>query len=330
MSKLTIAAATSHALASTAMEEASRVGEHTVGVDHLFLALVVNEQQAGQALRGLGISLEAAREAVADQHASQLASLGIHASTPAHSRIAVRQNVDYVWGRAALEVMKRSAAGSSRGDADAVLRELLAEPSGLIDAILQRLGTTPDVVRDRLDDAERDASRQQHTFDAPSISGASESFVPASPSAIWEMLADPTRMAEWDPSTGGVENAPARIEGGSTWVAHAPTEQPDGTPNRVKPAYRTAQVEITDLEPMHRIEWLFTRPDAPEANHRRISIELEPAAGGTQLLLSSAWVPSPAARRRGMPLRWMLRPANRFFMWMQLSQLSSSISRAFR
>lgn len=167
MSKLTIAAATSHALASTAMEEASRVGEHTVGVDHLFLALVVNEQQAGQALRGLGISLEAAREAVADQHASQLASLGIHASTPGHSRIAVRQNVDYVWGRAALEVMKRSAAGSSRGDADAVLRELLAEPSGLIDAILQRLGTTPDVVRDRLDDAERDASRQQHTFDAP-------------------------------------------------------------------------------------------------------------------------------------------------------------------
>lgn len=330
MSKLTTAAVTSHALSVTAMEEASRRGDRTVGIDYLILALIVNEQVAGQVLRSFGITLDEARETIDTQHTEQLSSLGIHADAPAPGPIMFHETGDFEWSGSALVIMKRSAARSNTGDAAAVLRELLVEPSGLIDAILQRLGTTPDAVRVRLDDAERYPARRQHTFDASSISGTSESFVPAQPSAIWELLAAPTRMAEWDPSTGSIENAPARIEVGSTWLTHAPTELPDGTPNRVKPAYRTAQVEITDIEPLHRIEWLFTRPDAPEANLRRIRIELEPAAGGTQLLLSSAWVPSPASRRRRIPLRWMLRPAHRFFMWMQLSQLSSSISRALR
>jgi hypothetical protein len=83
-------AATAQALSLTAMEEASRRGQREADIDDLFLALVVSEQIAGQVLRWTGITLDAALEAVAAQHAAQLESIGITADLPdpgtAHSR----------------------------------------------------------------------------------------------------------------------------------------------------------------------------------------------------------------------------------------------------
>ena len=90
MSKLTTTAATAHTLSLTAMEEASRLGQRTADIDHLFLALVVSEQRAGQVLRSLGITLDSAREAVVTQHAEQLASLGIET----HSRVILYDDSD--------------------------------------------------------------------------------------------------------------------------------------------------------------------------------------------------------------------------------------------
>lgn len=331
MSKLTAAAATSHSLSVTAMEEASRLGERTAGIDHLFLALVVNEQVAGQVLRSLGITLDAARDAVAAQHAEQLASLGIQSPAPTPNRITFHETRDYEWGEGALDILKHATGGKKRGDAGAVLRELLVEPSGLIEAVLIRLDTTPDAVAARLDDAERYPARAQHSFDPGALSGTSESFVPAHVAEVWELLADPARMADWEPGTGSVDGVPAHIGIGSSWEAHALRESPNRKPLRVKPAYRTARVELTDIQERHRIEWCFSWPDAPKANMRRVAITLEPAAGGTQLTLSTAWVRTRAAGSRSLPLlRWLLRPAHRFAIWIQLMQLSSSISRVFR
>lgn len=48
MSKFTDAATTSHTLSVAAMEEASRFGQRSTDIDHMFLALVVSEQVAGQ------------------------------------------------------------------------------------------------------------------------------------------------------------------------------------------------------------------------------------------------------------------------------------------
>lgn len=331
MSKFTAAAATSHTLSLTAMEEASRRGERTAGIDHLLLALVVNEQVAGQVLRSLGITLESAREAVDAQHAEQLASLGIHSNAPAPGPITFHGTGDYEWGPSALEVVKHSAESKKKGDAAAVLRELIAEPSGLIEAILRRLGATSEVVLDRLGEAERYPVRAQQNPVSGALSGSSVSFVPAEVGRVWELLADPARMPEWEPGTGGVEDLPPHVKVGSSWVARALLERSDGKSLRVPPERRKARVELTAYEATHRIEWCFNWPDVPTSNTRRVRIELEPAAGGTQLLLSAAWVRSPSARRRRIPLLpWLLRPLHRFFMWMQLAQLSGSISRAFR
>lgn len=334
MSKITATAATSHVLSVTAMEEASRTGERTAGIDHMFLALVVNEQLAGQVLRSLGITLDAAREAVAAQHAEQLASLGIRAEAPAPGRITFHETGDYQWSERALDIIKRSAERERRGDAAAVLRALVAEPSGFIETVLGRLGTSPEEVRARLDEAERFPGAPQHTFEEATLSGASESFAPAPIEEVWELLADPARMPEWEPSIGGVEDLPPRPVAGASWTTRALLERPDGKPLRVKPEYRRGAAELVALEEPHCIEWRFTWPDAPKSNARRVRIELEPAAGGTQLRTSLAWDRDPERAkprlRLGRLLRPLLRPVYRFVLWMQLMQLGGGISRAFR
>lgn len=331
MSKLTAAAATSHTVSVTAMEEASRLGDRTAGLDHLLLALTVNEQIAGQVLRSFGVTLEAARAAVAEQHAEQLASLGIQSTGRPPGRITFHETGTSEWSAGALAVIKRSAEGKKKGDAAAVLRELIAEPSGLIEAILHRVDVTPEALRDRLDEVERYPARSQHTFASTPVSGSSESFVPAEIAQVWDLLADPMRMAEWEPGTASVGSVSPSVDIGSCWEVRALQERPDGKPIRVKPQYRTARVELTGFEEQRRIEWCFTWPDAPKSNARRVAIELEPAAGGTHLLISTAWIRNSDATRTRIPmLRWLMRPVHRFAIWIQIMQISTSISRVFR
>lgn len=329
MSRFMGAAATSHTLSVAAMEEASRFGQRTADVDHLLLALVVNEQVAGQALRSLGITLDSARTAVAAQHADQLATLGVHADLP-EGQIVFHETGGYHWGERVNDVIKRANLGKRRGDAAAVLRQLVAEPSGLIEAILHRLGTSPRVVVERLDEAER------HSVEAPQrsatsrdhLSGVVDSFIPASVGQVWELLVDPSRMPEWEPSIGRVDEAPVRPRMGDSWIARARTQRADGKPNRVKRQLRTQRVELTALEPGQVIAWVFRYPDAPTANTRYVRVDMEAATGGTQLRIALTW--QRGARWRPPAPAWFMRPLARFSVWLQLSQISGGISRTFR
>lgn len=331
MSKFTTSAATAHMLSLTAMEEASRLGQRTADIDHLFLALVVSEQLAGQVLRGLGITLDSARDAVAQQHAEQLASLGIDAPTPSVSRIVFHETGGYEWSERALKVIKRSSAGKRSGDASAVLRELIAEPSGLIEAVLMRLGAPPKAVLAKLDQT-KDYPAQQEA-NSGRLSGASEAFVPAPVDWVWALLTDPTRMPEWEPSIGNVDASGQTPEIGTTWAARTRTQRSDGKPVRVKPEFITQRIEFLALERNRCIAWRFAYPDAPNSNAKRVKIALEPTAGGTKLRLAIAWEPNPERRQPGFSrflLRPLIRPWTKYLIWIQLSQLSSGISRALR
>lgn len=80
---------------------------------------------------------------------------------------------------------------------------------------------------------------------------------------------------------------------------------------------------------MVAIEWTTTWPDSTTSNARRTRIELEPAAGGTHVLIRQGW--ERTGSRRGIPaLRWVMRPLYTFAIWLQISQLGASIGRAFR
>lgn len=329
MSKLTVATATMYELSLAGAEEASRLGERSGDIDHLLLALTISEQVAGQVLRALGIDLERARAAVEQQHTEQLASLGVQAAAPGPGRITFHERGDFEWNDRALDVLRRAAKGGKRGYAAAVLRELVAEGSGLIEAILQRLETTPQQVRELLDQAERYPSQPSGTFDGRSLSGSGAAHVAAPAAEVWALLSDPARMPEWDLGFGRVGDVPDEVVPGSTWTAYALETAPDGKPQRVRPDRRRARIELVEIQSMVAIEWTTTWPDAATSNTRRTRIELEPAAGGTRLLIHQGW--ERTGSRRGIPpLRWVMRPLYTFAIWLQISQLGASIGRAFR
>lgn len=330
MSKFTEATSTSHTLSLAAMEEASRVGQRTANIYHLFLALTVNEQDAGQVLRSLGITLEAARNAVSAQHAAQLATIGIESPASVPGNIVFHETVGYEWDERVIALMKRAGRGANRGDAAAVLRELLAERSGMIEAILCRLGSTSTAVIAELDEMGRyPVHKSRSAVRAGNRSGVSESFAPALPEQVWDLLATPSRMPDWKPSIGSVAHLPQSPRTGDSWTALTRTERHDGKAIRVKPAFKRQEIALVRLEEPHRIEWRFSYPDAPGANSYRISVELEPAAGGTHVRLTLS-LERDASRSRRLLLGFIMRPIRRFVLWMQLSQLSSGISREFR
>lgn len=331
MSKLTRMAATAQALSIAAMEEASRRGHREADIDHLFLALVINEQITGQVLRGMGISLDAARDAVTAQHAAQLASIGITTEVSGEGRIVYHKTGGYQWSSRALDIINRASKGGSNGDAAAVLRELLAEPSGMIEELLRRLDTSPAAALARLDEAERLPTHAlQRPADAGALSGFTETFVPAPVEAVWALLADAERMPEWEPGTGSVETVDdtASPRPGDTWVSHGHTHRPDGKPLKVRPDLHRQQVELLVADEGSLIAWRFAYPDAARANSRRITISLEPAAGGTQLGITFAWERNRKRRRTVLGL--LLRPLQRLAIWLQVSQVGGGISRAFR
>ena len=329
MSKFVLAAQTSQSLSLAAMEEASRAGLRVADLEHLFLALVISDQPAGVSLRSMGIDIDGARRAVEEAHAAQLASLGIEASFPEAGRIVFHETDGYDWSKRAYDLIARSVDKDKNGDAAAVLRELVSEPSGLIVNILERLGTTPQAVLEHLDRfdaaAERTATRPAQVKGR--VSGSIETFVPAPIDAVWQFLADPARIPDWEMSVGSIDHAVQGSTPGMVWQGLAPESRPDGKPVNVKPRFRRRSIELVTAHQPHRIAWSFTYPAAPESSAILTEFTLVNTTGGTQVQVTRSWSRRPGWRRLvALPLR----PLQRFLVWITLFQTGGAVSRAFR
>ncbi|WP_243228393.1 SRPBCC family protein [Microbacterium sp. CIAB417] len=315
MSRFLSMAATMQTLSLAAMEEASREGRREADIEHLLMALTLNEQIAGQVLRRKGVTLEAVRTAVAAQHAQQLSSLGVTTDAEQPGRIVFHETSGYAWNDRALRVL--NLAGD--GGASDVLRGLVIEPSGMIAEILEQLGTSADAVTAELDALEH-LPRHARAGRTPRTSF--ETFIPASIADVWALVSDAERMPDWEPM---IDSVSPRDDDG--WDARARTVRDDGRPISVKPPFLARRIErLEALEPT-RVTWRFTFPDAPGSNAQSLTLDLAPAAGGTQLTLTSSW--TTRAGWRGMIGR-MLRPLQRLLNWMRLLQTGSAISRVFR
>lgn len=344
MSKLGAAFATSNRISLAAMEEASRLGLRTADVDHMLLALTLDPGVAGDALRSLGVTLAAARDAVAAQHAEQLGTLGISQSQTAGAsagRIVFHETGGYEWSDSALAIITRASAGKNRGDSAAMLRALVDEPSGMIESVLQRLGTSAPTITARLDGLA--TSTTMHAGDSGSAGSTGEladshtnsnsvskvvsGFIPADFIEVWNLVSDPARIPEWDHSIASVSSGAPNASPGQSRLARARTERPDGRRIRVKPEFTRVSIELFTREQLGLVEWRFSYPDSARANTRRVEIRLEPAADGTRLRLTHAWL-RPHKRRsfRGL----LLRPLQRLATSLQASQLAAGIGRVFR
>ena len=348
MSTFARSADTSHRLSLAAMEEASRVGLRTADIEHLLLALTIDRDDAGRTLRSHGLTLQATRAAIAAQHAAQLAVIGVSVREPEEGRIVFHETDGYEWSDRAQRIFTSANARGKAGDAVAVLRELLAEPSGLVEAILREAGANREAIErdlatlDASAPAARSSSHGTARRGTSSLAGTTEGFVPAPVADVWALLADPARMPEWQPSVASVAAHPddAPREGvekaadGATWSARATTTRPDGAALKVKEEFRRLNVTMVARDPEQRVTWALSHPDAPHSISRTIDVRLEPEGDGTRLRIAFAWLRTGARPRHlrvlGPILSVLLRPVHRFIIWVQLSQLVSSISRVFR
>lgn len=329
MSKLVRAAQTSHSLSLAAMEEASRFGIREADIEHLFLALVITDQSGGRALRNAGITIDGARRAVAEQHQDQLASLGVGAIFPEAGRIVFHETDGYDWTVRAREIIAQSSSKNKAGDSAAVLRELLAEPSGFMTDILGRLGTTPNDVLEFLNATDAVPASTTPTIPKPKdrITSSTEIFVPAPAEEVWELLADPIRIPTWELSIGVVDHNAHDLTPVSIWTGFAPTSYPDGKPAKIKPQFRRRSIELTSANRPGTVEWSFGYPDARRSNSMSTEFTLASTTGGTQVHIVRSW-----SRRKGWrgALILPLRPIQKFLLWISLSQTGSALSRAFR
>ena len=329
MSTFRAAAATMQQLSQAGMEEASRHGLRVGDLEHLFAALVLNDQLAGRALRTIGLSLEGVRDATHRMNAAHLQRLGVTTMTAEPQRIVFQETRGYEWTPRAMDVLT-AAGGKNAGDAEAVLRALLTEPSGLMDDLLAHLDTSADAVRTALAaEAAQPTPLSNGTLKSPDKRGLLvEIFVPAPSAAVWSLLADPARLPEWHYLIGSVEvDTAAEIVPGVIWAVLAPTHQPDGTPVRVKERFRRHQMQLLVMEQPNRISWRSSYPDFPRRRAIELSIQITAVAGGCQVLATSSGTPGP---------RWKtllfspVRPLQRFLDWISLTQITAGISRAFR
>lgn len=329
MSKFVRAAQTSQSLSLVAMEEASRLGLRTADIEHLFLALVVSDQSAGRALRDIGIDLDVARRAVEEQHQAQLTSLGIATSFPEAGRIVFHETDGYEWSTRASDLIARSVSRHKAGDAAAVLRELVSEPSGLIAEILERLDTTPDAVLDRLSelDSPGEATAPTAAEAKGRAFGSMDTFVPAPREQVWQFLSDPMRIPDWELSVGSVELPGPDATEGTMWQGLAPVRHPDGKPVKRKAEFRRRTIELVAARRPESIVWSFAYPDASRSAAVRNELFLVETTGGTRVRITTSWSRREGWRRLvALPLR----PAQKFLLWMALHSTAGAISRAFR
>ncbi len=310
MKRTSTALGTVFTLQMHAMEEASRQSRTEADLEHLFLAVLLSEQPAGRALRSLGITLEGARAAAEQLHVEGLFTLGVDASPPAHGITLYETQRGGDLTERAAAVMKAALEKKKQGDAAAVLRELLEEPSGMIEELLQRLGTDREQVRAALE-ATGPSSRAARRTGRDEVAGSRTVFVPAEPQEIWDVLIRPENIRIWDSSMSELE--PEQPEEGvpspgDGWTVPAGQT---GTGRRPAPRRRGGRrrLVLSRADAPHLLEWEITALDRSAAESdgpgtlQRRTAELFAVPGGTELRFTVIW------RRRARGPRRILRTA---------------------
>ncbi len=294
-------------VAAAAAEECGRVGHPAVDVDHLLMGLLCSGGPSARALTGAGVTLPAVREAVGALQLQDLAALGITAATPAPARqhdygAAAR---DVGWTPRALAVVRGLDV---RRDDRALLEALLDEPGGAARRLLQAAGADESALRAALPVAAAvgTAPQQRTPVPAGTAEASLTTLLPVPREAVWALLADPSRRAEWD---SWYERADVSDDGAATT-----------TSRRRRGRVATSTHVVSRWQPLESIAWSERRDD-PRTGLRHLRVDLEPAGAGCEVTLTRRYAPQ---RRLGRAMVLLARP----FMRSELRFKAQSIAQA--
>ncbi|GAA4022031.1 hypothetical protein GCM10022247_52810 [Allokutzneria multivorans] len=271
-------------LSVQARDEASRWGHPQVDVEHLFLALLLSGGAAGKALRRLGITLERARDAVEAVHAERIGSLGIAA--PAMPTGPIREP-----GNREIEFSERALGVIRTRDEVGIVRALVDEPSGLVEALLLHLGLTPAEVHGAIETAP-----QQPKLPRTAVHSG---FIPAPVDTVWSLVSDPARRSEWDTAVASAEPVTDGL-----WKMTL-TNGRGFTLRELSNVVRSLEWEVRWPGHWTPLHWL--------------TVSLAEANGGTTITLTGSW-----------ERRWTPNPLRRFAMRLLLTAYATALSRALR
>lgn len=300
-------------VAITAAEEAQRFGHPAVDVEHVFLALLVSETDAGRMLRDRGLGLHGARRAVQTEHAHRLAALGILDVQVPPGSIPTRGVGDIDWNERTLTLFSHSGGD---GTGKSLLRSLVADPGGFVAAVLERLGVDPATVLDAAADGHAaSAGGGSRTERAGAGPVTYDAFIPAPIEQVWTLLEDPERRTEWDTAIGSVTSA-----GPGRWTGQAPEELPGTRRRRVPQRARTRSITLVAREEYRLLEWDITFPHTRRRRTERLRVDLSDQPGGTRLHLVL----------HRPPHTFSIRPVARFLAAGELTRIATGVSRIFR
>lgn len=314
--KLSDLFAASQRISLVASEEARRLGHPEVDLEHVLLALLLTDGQAGAVLRSHGVTLAATREAVEREHADLVASLGV--TPPAVVPEPLREGTGLDWSQRALLLLRAIDDWSSDLP---LLTALLDEPSGFVGRVVVRLGVDEASLRQGLADEAPAAPADPLADDDAWVSHTHSGFVPVEPEQVWSLAADPLRRPAWD-------SAVARVEphGEGLWRLVS-VENPHGR-RPVPEERRTSTLRLVEQEPGGHVEWETTarRRDGSEAR-QRLRVVVLPTTGGTRVVLRLA-----GRRRRGWKalVQRRLGRLHHYFLNQVLISLAGGLSRALR
>lgn len=304
----------SQRLAITAAEEAQRFGHPAVDVEHVFLALLVSQTDAGRVLRAHGVDLDEARQAVQAEHAARVAALGIRDVPMSTRAIPDGGPGDIEWNERTLTLFSQSGGD---GTGLVLLQALVADPGGFVAAVLERLDTDPARVLSAAQEAQSgntlDSSTDSIEEGATSRSATYDAFIPAPREQVWALLDNPERRPEWDNAIVSMEAI-----GAGRWTGRSPAKL-SGTRWRVPRRVQIRLITLVAREEHRVLEWETTFPHVRRRTKERTRVVLGDQPGGTQLRLSLC---RPKARRLG--------PIARFLAAGELTRIATGISRVFR
>lgn len=291
-------------LLRVAVAEAEKAGQTTAGIDYLFLALLLSDSRAGQALRAAGIDPDVVRFLLQGETDTP------DADTDMATNDVIPQLSEQVW-----KLLEHTRSHDIAIYSTNVLTELLAESHEVIQQLLSQLECSPEKIQAQLADLNSQPPAAETTITTDAASASQTILVPATIDVVRTTLADPQCAHLWHIGIESINqtNAP------DTWQLNHTQHE------KVQPKFATQLLRFkpneSPAEDVTEISWDLWFPDAPKSLNRTVTFKLLPVDEGTEITV--------LFELQNRPQRVLFSSIRRYILKLHIFHITTKLSRSF-